>query len=535
MQQHLLTHKKTGYFSKTILDYLQEHPKLRPFYTYNFNLDEFRQVIDNVCIKCHNRSLLFDVFQKQYQALTTDEKVQKNIDSLASEDTLVVVTGHQANLFTGPLYFIYKIVSAIKLAEQLNANYPDRHFVPIYWMGSEDHDFAEINHFHLFGKKLTWELDTQQTKGATGRLSTESLSGVIEELSELLGNAPNAQQLLQLLQESYLSSKTLAQGTQHFVNQLFGKYGLLVLDQDESELKREFLKEIKDELETQSSFTLVEKSNQQLQKNGYTPQAHSRPINLFYLTDEFRERIVFNEANQTYNVLNTSFQFSLTELLLEVEKYPERFSPNVILRPVYQQKLLPCVAYIGGGGELAYWMQLKEIFTHHKVHFPMLVLRNSVLWIDKKSAKKMQQLNLSTTEIFQQTDQIINAYVQANTKNRLDLREQKATLKTVFQQILDKALAIDGSLKASVEGEAKKLNKSINTLESKLLRAEKRKYDTAIQQIKGLRAKLFPNDSLQERHNNFIPFYLNYGEQFIDTLYEQLDPLNKQFTVLVEG
>ncbi|MGB1205537.1 MAG: bacillithiol biosynthesis cysteine-adding enzyme BshC [Chitinophagales bacterium] len=531
MTSSYLSHKETGFFSKMMLDYLSENENLKPFYQYDVEIESFAKIIaakqkNNIC----NRAVLADVLQKQYAHLAKNPLVEQNIQLLADEKTFVIVTGHQTNLFTGHLYFFYKIVSCINLCKQLKAFYPAYNFVPIYWMGSEDHDFEEINHVHLFRKTLTWQ---QQQKGATGRINTATLQSLFEELKPLLGDSENAKKLYDLLEAAYLKQENLGKATQYLVNELFGKYGLVILDQDSKILKSVFSEKIKEELLQQTAFEAVNQTNKALEKADYHQQAYIRNINYFYLTDTLRERIEF-DGEDTYRILNTDLKFSQAEILAELEKYPERFSPNVILRPLYQQFVLPCLAYIGGGGETAYWLQLKAMFEAFEVPFPMLILRNSVLWIDKNATKKMKQIGLTKKDLFRNTEKLVVEYVQANSDFKLDLFAQKKQLKDTFEEILEKALQIDGGLRSSVVGEMTKLNKSIERLETKLLRAEKRKFETATQQIRNIKSRLFPNESLQERHDNFIPFYLKYGDGFAAHLIEYLEPLRKSFLILSE-
>lgn len=531
MQKYLIPHAQTGYFSKIMLDYLQNNEHLQPFYTYQPNIESFAAIIENVQQQSFDRPTLVKVLRNQYAHLPCTEKVDENIGKLYDDKTFVVVTGHQTNLFTGHLYFFYKIISTINLCEQLSQHYPDYQFVPIYWMGSEDHDFAEINHVHVFGETLTWE---QEQKGATGRIKTNTLTSVLADLEKILGNYPRKKALLELLKTAYLGQETLAKATQALVNELFGDYGLVVLDQDSLSLKKLFKEVVKQEMLEQISFSTVTKTNELLEKKGYSPQAHTRVLNMFYLTDDFRKRLIFRADKNQFEVVNTKLTFTPVEVTKEIEEHPERFSPNVILRPVYQQFLLPCLAYIGGGGELAYWLQLKSTFERFKVHYPMLILRNSVLWVDKNMAKKIKKIGLTISDLFKSTDKLLADYVKKHSEHQLNLSTQKKELALIFQTILEKAIKVDTTLEASVKGEMTKMKKMLTNLEGKLLRAEKRNFEVSNDQIRAIKTRLFPNNTLQERYDNFIPFYLKYGDEFIVSLKENLNPLQPQFLVLME-
>lgn len=529
MVKHLFPYSATGYFSGLMLHYLQDNEKVRPLYKYPFNADAFEQAVTDVSNGNYNRAALVQILQKQYIGFTPTAATQKNITLFARQNTFAVVTGHQPCLFTGPLYFIYKIVSAINLARTLNTLYPNNQFVPVYWMGADDHDFDEINHIQLFGKTLTWE---QPLRTATGRIPTHTLAPLLTQLDTLLGNSYNAQQLMQLFKTAYLEHPTLAQATRYLVNYLFGEYGLVVVNQDDTQLKSLFAPIMEQELTHAKSYQTVLQTNKYLIQHHYPTQAFARPLNLFYLTDDFRERIIFNENNQLFTVNHTNLAFTLPQIQNLLQQHPERFSPNVILRPVYQQWVLPSVAYVGGGGELAYWLQLKGVFNLYGTNYPVLALRNSVLWLEEPLYRKMQQLGLSVQDVFTPISKLTEQYIAKNSQNTLSFAPQTNQLNELFNQIAQIAQNIDPTLQPAVMAEAAKAANSLQNLEAKLLKAEKRKFDTALQQLSNLMGKLFPDGNLQERTDNFIPYYLAHGNRFIPQLLEHLQPLEKQFCVL---
>ncbi len=531
MQRVYIPYAEIDYLSSSDRAYAQNDEQLRPFYKYDVNIDAFEQIIADKRKDATNRTVLHQVLQEQYAAVETSSAVIKNIKSLLSEETFTVITAHQPSLFTGPLYFIYKTITAINLAKELNQKYPQQHFVPVFWLGSEDHDFEEINHFHLFGQTITWE---NEEKGATGMMSTDSLAPVLEQLKETLGGSDNATHIFSLLEKCFAGGKNYAQATFEFVNELFKEYGLVVLLSNNQDLKRLFIPYMEDELLNQPSQALVEAEQAKKEAAGLKPQAFARPINLFYLEKNSRERIEFE--NGVYRVINRDLTFSKEEMLAELHAHPERFSPNVVLRPVLQEVLLPNLCYIGGGGELAYWRERMTQFDHFKVNFPMLMRRNSALWIDKGMKNKMDKLNLSVQDIFKDVDVLIKEYVKANTKEELSLAEEKKAIEADFKAILAKAKSVDSNLERSVLGEMTKSLKAIDKLEAKLISAEKRKHDTAVKQIRNIKNKFFPLNGLglQERYDNFLQFYLKYGDGFITTLLEQFEPLNKDFLIWIE-
>ena len=520
----------TEAFSKLIIDYVNGDTRLKDFYSSESSLEGCAEVMQAYKTKTTERHLLVKVLKEQY----TISKVKQStplisaIDSLLNETTFTVCTGHQLCLFTGPLYFIYKIVTTINLARELKNKYPANNFVPVYWMASEDHDFEEINHITVFEKQISWNYSEQ--RGPVGKLATTTLAPVLEELTTLLGPSVNGQALSDMFNEAYLKHTTLSEATRHLVHTLFGDYGLVVLDAADKQLKQLFIPFIKEEVIQLSNYKTVNDTITKLNNIGFKQQVNPRPINLFYMKDNLRERI--EKVESGYLVVNTAIVFTEEELLQAINDTPEYFSPNVILRPLYQQVLLPNLAYIGGPGELAYWLELKTMFDKNKVIFPALWLRNSVLIIDAKSTKLIEKFNFTANDLFTDADLLTNKYMMQVNTDGLALAEEEVQIKQTFSGIVEKAQKVDITLKASVEAELQKIINALKTLENKLIKAEKQKNETTVTQIKKLKQKLFPQGKLQERNDTFIPFYLQYGKEFIGLLITHLNPLAFKFTVI---
>jgi len=528
MQIDCIPFRDTNYFSTLICDYLDEHPKLKQFYNRFPNIDNFKEQIEEKQSSYSklNRKTLVDVLNLQYSKLETSKQTQKNIELLSQENTFTITTGHQLNLFTGPLYFLYKIVSAINLSKELTEKYPNQNFVPVYWMATEDHDFEEINYFNFKGKKIHWN---RESKGAVGELSTKGLDQVFAAFSLELGIGTNAEKLKNLFKTAYLEHSCLADATHFLANALFAEYGLVIIDGNSKELKTLFSAHIKDELLNRTSFNQVNKTNENLSK--FTNiQVNPREINLFYLKENLRERIVFEDS--LYKVNNTNISFSKDEIIKELKTQPQRFSPNVIMRPLYQEVILPNLCYIGGGGELAYWFQLKQYFNKVNIPFPILLLRNSVLIQTTQQSDKLKKLNISKEEIFLKRNEFINKKVREISDIDIDFSTQKAHLKEQFKQLYSLAEITDRSFLGAVRAQEKKQLKGLSNLEKRLLKAQKRKLSDQVLRMTEIQNQLFPNESLQERNTNFSELYLEFGDQLIHRLVLNLQPLKGEFLIL---
>ncbi|MEJ4087238.1 bacillithiol biosynthesis cysteine-adding enzyme BshC [Galbibacter orientalis] len=535
MPTNYISFKETGYFSNLICDYLSEKETLKPFYNRFPTLENFEEQIEEKqksFPKAH-REVLSSVLQSQYKNLEISEATQEHITALKSDTTFTIVTGHQLNLFTGPLYFLYKIVSTINLAKQLQEKYPKNHFIPIYWMATEDHDFEEINYFNFRGKKFQWQgPETKEVGGAVGELPTKGLEHVLELFSQELGIGKDAETLKSWFKEAYLEHTNLTDATRYLANKLFGTHGLVIIDGADKKLKQLFVPYMENELFQQDSQKAVTNTIEKLNAVDatYKIQVNPREINLFYLAEGVRERII--EVDDGYQVNETDIKWTKEALKKHLYECPELFSPNVMTRPLYQEVILPNLCYIGGGGELAYWLELKSFFNTVNVPFPILLLRNSALIIKEKQAKKLERLAISFEQLFLKKHSFINRKVREISNIDINFDAQKEHLIAQFEEMYCLAALTDKSFLGAVKAQEVKQLKGLAHLEKRLLKAQKKKLSDHVSRITEIQNELFPNESLQERIDNFANIYDEYGNEFIDLLLSELDPLRQDFVVI---
>lgn len=520
-----------GLRSKIVNDFVNGNPELKPFYNYTPDWNSFSKVIEDRKSFGVDRNLLVEELTIQHKEYFEEHPILiQNIDLLKSESTFTVTTGHQLCIAGGPLYFIYKIVTTINLAKGLKQRYPEYNFVPVYWMATEDHDFEEISSIFLFNKTLKWE---QGVKGATGRIPTSSLPPFLDELIALLGDGVHAEELSKIFREAYYREGSLSAATRHFVLSLFGDDGLLVIDADNRNLKASFRNVLKDELLNQPSFKLVSDTNESLSEN-YKVQVIPRALNLFYLDHELRERLV-QAPDEHFEVVNTELAFRKQILLDVLEQKPEFFSPNVVLRPVYQEFILPNLAYIGGPGEIAYWLELKSVFDHHKVFYPMLVPRNHALILNEKTFNKFLQLGFKLDDIFKDEQTLVTEFVATLDESKLNITNEKEQVESIYSVIQSRFNSVDPTLSNAVAAEQQKAINGLENLDKKLVGALKRRNETALTQIKNLTLAVNPNRKPQERELNFIPFYLRSGKAFIQDLKDNFEPFDNSLSILIEN
>ncbi len=524
-----IPYAETGYFSQLICDYLSEKETVKPFYGLFPKENNFATQLASKksSFTVRSRTLLVERLKEQYKKVEISEATRTNIESLSKENTFTITTGHQLNLFTGPLYFLYKIFSVINLSEALNNKHKEQHFVPVYWMATEDHDFNEINYFNLNGKKIRWG---RNNGGAVGELSTDGLDKVLDVFRKELGKGEHSAKLISLFSEAYINHNNLAEATRYLANELFKVYGLIIVDGNDAGLKSAFTQYAEKEFTEQLSFKKVTETTKRLTKMGYPAQVYPREINLFYLQQGLRERII--EQDGRYHINETQQSFSLEEIKKELNDHPERFSPNALLRPLYQEVVLPNLCYVGGGGELAYWLQLKDYFKAVEVSFPIVLLRNSVLMVSEKLSEKLKKLDITINQLFLSQHDLKNLHTKRVSEINIDFSEQRKHLQQQFKYMYTLAKKTDASFLGAVGAQEKKQLKGLDRLEKRLLKAQRRSLADELDRLTIIQDELFPMASLQERTKNFSEFYAFYGLKLLSELKKQIDPLVHKFTVL---
>lgn len=498
---------KTGCFNQFFLDYVNRKENLKPFISDFFS----KESLKNPFLDFKYREELYSSLQNQYKEVGLEPPEQ--LSALLDNSTHTITTGHQLCLFTGPLYFHYKIMSTIKLAKEASTN--DRKVLPVFWMATEDHDFEEINHFHDLDKTYRW--DTNQS-GAVGEFS-------LDDMGDFLDSIPSDYDWMKVF---YKKSKTLSEATRKIVHHLYGDKGLIIIDANRPELKRIFLSQMKNELSFQVSFNEVSKTNNEILKNQYKVQVNPREINLFYKHNGVRERIIKIEGN--YQVNNTNLKWKEKEFFDIIEEQPDLVSPNVILRPVYQQTILPNIAYIGGPGELIYWLQLKSTHDKFQVPFPLLVPRDHILYLDKVDLNKKEKLSLSNQDLFASSNQIKKVIVEKS-DNQIDIESFEFQSQLILNNLQKEVVDLDFSLHQFMEAEKKRIEKEFNRIRKKVNRAVELKENIQLSRISDLMSKLRPSGSLQERRLNFLTYY-KLNTHFLDEIYLHIDPTNLSFKIV---
>jgi bacillithiol synthase len=525
-----IPYRQAGVFSKIVIDYIDQAEATKPFFIHPPALHGIGKAIEERKKNFTDRNVLVAALKEQYSQLLQG-KTASNIEALLSPATFTVTTAHQPNIFTGPLYFIYKILHTVRLAEHFQSSFPEYKFVPVYYMGSEDADLDELGHTYLNGQKLQWE--TKQT-GAVGRMTIDKgFLQLIDAAEGQLTVMPFGKEIITEVKKFYKKGALIQEATFQFVNFLFSEYGLVVLIPDNALLKKQAAAIFEDDLLQQLPSDLVGQTIEKIDAAGYKVQANPREINLFYLAEGIRERI--EKMNGEWRVVNGTKKFTEAELLKELKEHPEHFSPNVILRGIFQEMVLPNIAFVGGGGELAYWLQYSNLFSHYKIPFPVLVLRNSFLIVEEGWQEKIAKLGFVTEDFFLPEQELLNKLVIRDSKNKTKFNGSLTEVEQLYELFKQQAGQVDISLTKHVEALKTKAVHRLQELEKKMLRAEKRKFIDQQRQIHTIKSALFPGNGLQERHDNIMYYYAKWGKSFIQKLYEHSLALEQEFVIIVTG
>lgn len=512
------TFEDLKFSSQLVRDLIAEKDTVEPIISEFFDLDKIESIIKEKEYAEEIRQDLVKAIRQQYGNLQMSHESKKNLEDLGDLKTYTVTTGHQLNLISGPLFSIYKILEVISICQELNDRFTEYQFVPVFWMATEDHDFEEINHLNLFGSKIEWQKN-DQNNCVSGRLKTNSMIQFLDEVEGKFQN-PEANGIVKKFTEHYLQNDDLADATRSLYNELFGEYGLLIIDGDDERLKQHFGRLMQREVEEEIGMEAVMKNNEYLEKVGYHQQVFVRECNLFFIKEDgeririVKEDAAFKIEDQEYNVED------LSEMIAD---RPQDFSPNALFRPLYQETVLPNLIYVGGGGEISYWMQLSELFGLADLQMPMLRVRDSILIANNKQKALLEELDIDLLDLRIGVDQLVKDIALNNAEAELQLSDAEALIFKAKSNVLEKVHQTDKGLEGMVEAEFSKMIKSIEKIEGKLIKAEKQKHEKTQSQLIKVRDAFFPDGGFQERSENIL-MYITRDANFITNILAKLKP-----------
>jgi bacillithiol biosynthesis cysteine-adding enzyme BshC len=520
-----------GAFPDLFVDYCTDYDAVAPFYPGDWRDPAARRgAAERAAARPVDRDAVADVLADQNAAWGSGNATQQNVDALRDPETVAIVTGQQVGLFTGPLYTIYKTITTLQLAEQW-ADQTGRTVVPVFWVEGEDHDFDEIASAHVLRRNEVVPLDyapgVPDNPGAVGRRPlTDAITAVLARLDNALPDSDFKPDVMERVRAAYRPGTPIEDAFAQLMRSLFAGEGLVFMNPDDARLKELtrplFRREIEDP-ETPAAH--IDATSEALRDRGYHAQVHARPTNLFWLADDARHPIDLGDDGQ-FVLRNTDRSFSRNELLDRLDAEPERFSPNVVLRPLMQDLLLPTAAYVAGPGEVSYFAQYGDVYDWAGLAQPLIHPRASVSLVEGKVQKVLDKYDLGVCDFRADLDALFQDVVVDTMDVDVDAVFQDATteMHKALNALKPEVEAVDGSLGAAAEATRAALVEEMNDLKQKVVRAEKRQQDEVRAQLEKAHANLRPQGALQERTINVL-YYLNkYSLDLLDDLRHTLRP-----------
>lgn len=517
------------------VDYCTRFDALADAYAGNWQRDaDRRAAADAAATRPADRDVLADVLVQQNEDWGASSATFDHIETLRDPESVAVVTGQQVGLLTGPLYTIYKTITTLKLADDL-AELTGRPVVPVFWVEGEDHDFDEIagtqvlRHNELVDLRYSGHAETDAPTdgnlGAVGRLPlTEQIERVLDDLDDALPDSDFKPDVMRRVRDAYAAGTPLEDAFARLLTSLFDDSGLVLVNPDDPRLKALtrplFHRELTD---PDTSSEVVRAAGDRLVDAGYHAQVRTRPTNLFLLDDTGRHPIDRAEEGG-FELRDDGRTFTEADLLDRLEREPEAFSPNVVLRPLMQDRILPTAAYVAGPSEVSYFAQYRGVYEWAEMDMPIIHPRASVSLVESKVEKVLDKFDLSICRFGDQLDHLFQEIVVREMEVDIDEIFQEA-MRPIHESINDlkpQVEAVDRTLTQSTEATRATLIEAMNELKHKVVKAEKRQKEEVRAQLEKAHANLRPGGTLQERTVNVL-YYLNkYSPQLLDDLREVL-------------
>ncbi len=521
-------------FPDLFTDYIYFYNKVEKYFNHNFrNQESWDTLCFNLSQRKYNRSELVQVLTEQNRSIHCSVSTLANIDLLYNDNCFAVVTGQQIGLLSGHLYTIYKLITAIKLSESLKISHPSYSFVPVFWCDTEDHDFLEINNLKVIDTQnniSTIEYfinETPQTKfiSPTGNLKFDGkIKQFIEQLKGMLVSTEFTPPLFANIDNIFIEGKSFYESFAEFLNHLFHQFGVIFINPNAPKLKHLakdiFIKELTSASEVSKRVIQTSAELEEI----YHVQIKSKPINLFLFHKDGRYSI--EPQGDHFFLKNSRQTFTLEEMKNLATNSPELFSPNVVLRPIYQDTILPTITYVAGPAEVAYFAQLKDVYNLFDIPMPIIYPRASITLVEKKISNISEKFNLKLKEMIMNPSEVQNIIKEQD--GDVDLDELYSSLSTKIKnstnEIQFALLQIDPTLEGSVNSFIQKTESLLQVLKEKTLQAKANRDIITQNQYLKLMNNIFPLTSPQERIFN-ITYYLNkYGPDFINWLYTETNP-----------
>jgi bacillithiol biosynthesis cysteine-adding enzyme BshC len=514
----------TSLYNQLYYDFLDGYRKVQNFLPdfRNVNWREFTKSIYNQNSIYANAK---EVIIKDNLDITSDKGL-KNLKLLKNDNTVFIITGQQLGLLASPLYTIYKIITSIKLAEQLNSQNLGYNYIPLFWLESEDHDFDEIDHFGIWNKKfepqnLTYQGESRGKTSIKHYTFESQIEELIEQLKHELISTEFTEDLFEKLNKTFKSGKSWLYATREILKDIFVETGILFFKPGNLEIKEISMPFFKKVIENSSDLNINFRDvSNELIKKGYANQVTVVEGKTFLFMENNnlqREHIYFD--NNGYSIKDSRKKFGKNELFEIINNYPEKISTSVISRPLLQSWLLPTVAYVAGPGEIAYWAQIGGMFDQMSLRLPVVYPRISAAIVEPKIQRFINKYELDIENLPRKQKEFVNQVLIKYEDNTF--MDSMGVISDEMEKIKQKMMSVDPTLKSIFNKTSEKILGQIDFLEHKTLKAKELKEQLMVSQLQQIHAAFFPDEYPQERFLTFV-YYLNkFGPEIISTIYEK--------------
>lgn len=515
------------------LDYLYEFENVKEYYNSDFrNRDGYLKIFKSVSeYKNPAREKLPDILKAQYSSFQPSDKTLDNISKLSSDNALAVVTGQQLGILSGPLYTLYKIITAIKLSESFSQKYESYNFVPVFWLEGDDHDFNEVRQIKLPADNndiktvaYSTEANEDDDRSSVGTLKFDSsINDFFINLEQSLRDTEFKPVIISKLKEFYSEGKTFKDAFRELIFFLFDKYGLIIFDPQDNAvkelLKPVFIKEVTDFRLHAEKLVITSAQIEEV----YHAQVKVRPLNLFYSNDD--GRYLLEPVENDFRLKRKRRKFTFEEIISEINHEPQRFSPNVMLRPLCQDYLLPTAAYVAGPGEISYLAQVSPLYNFYKIPAPVIYPRSSVTILEKNILNILEKYDLDLLDIIIDPEKVKQKIVEKVSDFTVEETFKDAVIQFElgFDKIKEGLFKIDKTTADASNRYKAKILSYVEELKEKALEAQKRKHETILRQIDKVSTAVFPHSVLQEREINFVYYWNKYGDDFLKKIFNEVE------------
>ena len=533
--EYFITHNNLPRTPRLFADYIYNFPKVERFYGGNRYLidNSWGNLYETISSKDLARKEVAQVVQEQNKKWGAEQKVLDNIAHLEMKDTVAVVSGQQVGLLLNPLYTLYKALTAIKLAEELKERFKWR-VVPIFWMETEDHDLAEVNSLNFIdsqNRPIRLSLEGPFTEGRTpvGEMHlSEQIELLLKRLNTLVPDTEFKPELWKKMVTSYQCEETFSSSFARLMTHLLRGYGLIIVDPSDERLKALARHLFTKVINSFAEFNdILANRNRELLQAGYPLQVNllDLPHNSCLFIKIEGEKYPLLKNNGGFTPKGREEAYSREELLLLLEKRPEQFVPNVVLRPLFQDSLFSTIAYVAGPSEVAYFAQLQPLYPFFELPMPVIFPRGNFTLVEQKVKRVLDRFDLSFSHLLAGRAQVLKKILPPS-----EVNPQEDPFPTVHQKIgaivndlRTHLQQTDPTLIGALEKSWQKINYQINHLAGRYRQALLQRHKTLLHQIEKIFNNLFPYDQLQERTINPFYYLFRYGEAFLRLIYKEIN------------